>query len=29
MDINQELQSLQDQIEILRERVKKGEHHYQ
>jgi len=27
MDINQELQSLQDQIEILRERVKKGEHH--
>lgn len=25
MDINQELQSLQDQIEILRERVKKGE----
>jgi len=27
MDINQELQSLQDQVEILRERVKKGEHH--
>lgn len=27
MDINQELQSLQDQIEILREKVKKGEHH--
>jgi acetyl-CoA carboxylase carboxyl transferase subunit alpha len=27
MDINQELQSLQDQIEILRERVKKGEYH--
>jgi len=27
MDINQELQSLQDQIEVLRERVKKGEHH--
>lgn len=27
MDTNQELQSLQDQIEILRERVKKGEHY--
>lgn len=27
MDTNQELQSLQDQVEILRERVKKGEHH--
>jgi acetyl-CoA carboxylase carboxyl transferase subunit alpha len=27
MDINQELQSLLDQIEILRERVKKGEHY--
>ncbi|MBX0310370.1 MAG: acetyl-CoA carboxylase carboxyltransferase subunit alpha [Sulfurihydrogenibium sp.] len=27
MDINQELQSLQDQIEILREKVKRGEYH--